>query len=90
MAVTVTDTRTIIDQADVLGVSPTTPFWNTGTAGNTVFVEAGTNSAIISTLNIATGQIYVTISPAVDVSNSLVYVWADNFALITDVTKVTT
>lgn len=81
MAVTVTDTRTVIDQADVLGASPITPFWNTGTAGNTVYVEAGTNSAIISTLNITTGQIYVTISPAVDVSNSLIYVWADNFAL---------
>ena len=72
MAVTVTDTRTTWSDADV------TTGWNAGTSGNTVFAEAP--NSIISTLNIATGQIYFT-ATAIDVSDTLVYVWSNNFAL---------
>jgi hypothetical protein len=72
MAVTVTDTRTTITEAD------SATGWNTGSAGTTVFAEAP--NSVISTLNIATGQIYFTTTSR-DVSNMLIYVWADNFAL---------
>lgn len=75
MAVTVTDTRTTITEAD------SATGWTIGgggTYGTSVYAEA--TGSIISTLNIATGQIYFTTTGR-DVSNMLVYVWADNFAL---------
>lgn len=72
MAVTVTDTRTVFSDAnDAAG-------WNDGSALPTVFAE-GPNS-IITTFNIATGQLFFTGS-AIDLSNTLVYVWSNNFAL---------
>lgn len=74
MAVVVTDNRITIDEADATGT------W-TGAAGaiaSTTFVEAP--SAFVGTLNIATGQVYFTTS-ARDVSNTLIYVWANNYAL---------
>lgn len=72
MAVTVTDTRTTFDDADdVAG-------WNQGDALSTVFAEAP--FSIIETFNIANGQIFFT-GGAVNLSNTLVYVWSNNFAL---------
>jgi len=77
MAVTVADTRTTWDDAE--STTGWTQTAGTGpTAGTTVFAEA-TNS-IIGTLNIATGQIYFT-TTAVDLSDTLIYVWSNNFAL---------
>lgn len=73
MAVVVTDNRTIYDEADTI-----TGWTGGATAGATVFVEAP--NSIISTLNIATGQIYFT-GGAINLTNTLVYVWSNNFAL---------
>lgn len=75
MAVIVSDTRTTIDEAD------TTTGWTIaggGGVGNSVFVEAP--NSIISTLSIATGQIYHTGIPR-NLSNTMVYVWSNNYAL---------
>jgi len=72
MSVTVTDTRTTWDDADAA------TDWNTGDALSTVFAEAA--NSIIDTLNIATGQLYAT-KTAVDMSDMLIYVWSNNFAL---------
>jgi hypothetical protein len=72
MAVIVTDTRTVVTEAD------NATGWNTGTAGTTTFVESP--NSIISTINIDTGQIFFT-SAASNLSNTLIYVWANNFAL---------
>lgn len=75
MAVTVTDTRTTLTEAD------SATGWTIGgggTYGTTVYAEA--TGSIISTLNIATGQIYFTTTGR-DVSDMLVYIWADNYAL---------
>jgi hypothetical protein len=74
MAVTVTDTRTIIDQAD------STTGW-TGAAATSTTVFAESNASVVQTLNIATEQIYFTDGTPRDVSNTLIYIWSNNFAL---------
>lgn len=74
MAVVVTDLRTTQNAANVA------TGW-TGAAGaisSVVYVEGG--NAWVGTLNIATGQIYHT-GTARDISDTLVYVWSNNFAL---------
>jgi len=73
MAVTVTDTRTVFNEAD-----NATGWTGGGTAGSSVFVEAP--NAIIGTLNIATGQFYFT-GTSQNLSNTMVYVWSNNYAL---------
>jgi hypothetical protein len=72
MSVTVTDTRTTYSNAEV------DTGWTGGTSGTTVFAEADNSS--IDTLNITTGQVYFT-GGAINLSNTLVYVWSNNFAL---------
>lgn len=73
MAVVVTDLRTIRNEAD------STTGW-TGSGGTSTSVFAEAPSSVISTLNIATGQVYHT-GTAINLSNTLVYVWSNNFAL---------
>jgi hypothetical protein len=77
MAVIVTDTRTTLDDANTAGAPPTG--WNTGEALTTVFAEGATS--IIETFNITTGQVFFTTGTSIDVSDTLVYVWSNNFAL---------
>jgi hypothetical protein len=74
MAVTVTDTRiTVSDADDATG-------WTTavGAAGYTTVVEPP--KSIIPTRNIATGQFYFT-GTSRNLSDTLIYVWGNNFAL---------
>ena len=77
MAVVVTDTRTILDDANTAGAPPTG--WNDGEALATTFAEAPTS--IIATFNITTSQLFFTTGTAIDLSDTLVYVWSNNFAL---------
>lgn len=72
MAVTITDTRTLLSAAET-----TTGWTGVDQAESTVAIE-GTNS-VTGTLNIATGQAYYT-TTARDVSNTIIYVWSNNFA----------
>jgi hypothetical protein len=72
MAVVVTDTRTTITNAE-----NTTGWTGSGGTSNTVVME-GTNS-VVSTFNITTGQVYFT-TTARNVSNTLIYIWSNNFA----------
>jgi hypothetical protein len=73
MAVVVTDLRTTRNEADA------TTDW-TGASGTSTTVFAEATAAVIQTLNIATGQVYHT-GAAINLSNTLVYVWSNNFAL---------
>jgi hypothetical protein len=72
MAVVVTDTRTVINEADA------TTGWNTGAVRTETFAEA--TACIGRALNIATGQLYFTGS-AQNVSNTLIYVYGFNNAV---------
>ena len=76
MAVIVSDTRTLISEADA-DVGGT---W-TGGGGEfgSPFVEA--SAAWVGTLNTTAGQIYFTRTTAIDITNQLVYIWSNNFAL---------
>lgn len=75
MAVTITDRRTIVDQAD------STTGWTGAGFGTTTtdFAEGG--AAVAQALNIATGQVYFTNGTGIDLSNTLVYIWLFNNAL---------
>lgn len=73
MAVVVTDLRTTVDEADTI------TGW-TGASGTSTAVFVETGAAVIQTLNIATGQVYFTVGTAIDLSDTLVYVWSNNFA----------
>lgn len=77
MAVIVTDTRTILDDANTAGSPPTG--WNDGEALTEVFAEGPTS--VIATFNITNGQLFFTTGTAIDLSDTLVYVWSNNFAL---------
>ena len=73
MAVVVTDTRTVRTEAD-------TTTGITGAAGTTTSDFAEATAAVQTSLNIATGQIYHT-GAAVNLSNTMVYVYTFNNAL---------
>jgi hypothetical protein len=76
MAVTVTDRRNIIDQAD------STTNWTGAGFGTTTSDIAEAGAAVADGLNIATGQIYYTLpSGTIDLSNTLVYAYSFNNAL---------
>jgi hypothetical protein len=79
MAVTVTDTRTVIAQADSL----TTETWGndgaTPSLSTDINLVAESTGCVVSTLNIATGQMWAVVGTQ-DVSNTLIYVWSNNFA----------
>lgn len=72
MAVTVTDTRTVITQAD------DTTNW-TGAGGTSTSIVAEASAAVVSTINTDTDQVYFT-TTARDVSDTLIYIWSNNFA----------
>jgi hypothetical protein len=72
MAVVVTDLRTVRNEADA------TTGW-TGASGTSTAVFVESTAAVIQTLNIATGQVYHT-GAAINLSDTLVYVWSNNFA----------
>jgi hypothetical protein len=74
MAITVTDTRTTLTNASTL-----TGWTGAASVSTTVYAEGG--SSVVQTLNIATGQVYFTTSPGLNLSNQLIYVWSNNFAL---------
>ena len=74
MAVTITDRRTIYDQADA------TTGWTGGGFGVTTTDVAEASGAVADSLAIATGQTYFT-GGSIDLSATLVYVWLFNNAL---------
>lgn len=74
MALTITDRRTIYDQAD------TTTGWTGPSTGTSTADFAEATNSVTGSLAIATGQLYFTGS-AIDLSDTLVYVWLFNNAL---------
>jgi len=74
MAVTVTDRRLVIDQAD------TTTGWTGATFGTVTTDIAESGAAVAAALNIATGQIYFT-ATGINLSNTLIYIYSWNSAI---------
>lgn len=75
MAVTIVDRRTTVDQAD------TTTGW-TGAGFGTITTDiAEAGSAVAEALNTAAGSIYFTLGTAVDMSDTLIYVYSFNNAI---------
>jgi hypothetical protein len=75
MAVTITDRRSIVDEAD------TTTGWTGAGFGTTTSDIAEGGAAVAASLAATTGQVYYTNTTPVDLSNTLVYVWVFNNAL---------
>lgn len=73
MAVTVTDRRTLLTEAD------STTGWNAGTLVTSFFAES--TGSIAEAFNIATGQLFFSPAASIDLSNTLVYVYSFNNAL---------
>jgi len=75
MAVTITDRRTIYDEAD------STTGWTPGSFGTTTTDIAESTAAVAESFAISSGEVYFTGS-AIDLSDTLVYVYAFNNALL--------
>lgn len=78
MSVLVTDTRTVISEADA-NVGGTWTSITAGGAFTTPFVES--TAAWVGTLNIDTGQMYFDLTTPLSAVNQMIYVWSNNFAL---------